>query len=102
MYEMLESLVEAQEAAGISPPKVTIKFIGHSMGAAVATIAAGRFKWDQKLPPGLDVKDITVKMHNFGSPRVGDVAFGTVSGAWRQRCTVYHISFASAARRCRP
>lgn len=56
-----EDLVAALEEFGAGRP---IWFTGHSLGAALATIAAGRYAKAHGL-------------YTFGSPRVGDIAYGS-------------------------
>ena len=60
----------------------TIAFTGHSLGGALATLAA--------LDIGRRVKKlgVSLKMYNFGSPRIGNKLFATefdetISDAWR-------------------
>ena len=75
LTELLGELAEAQRAAGVASPKLTIRVVGHSMGGAMATILASRLKWDQTLPAGIDARALTVKLHTFGSPYVGNEFF---------------------------
>ena len=73
---------EAKDSENDSSDKWTVAFTGHSLGGALATLAA--FDIGCRYPEGL----VNLKMYNFGSPRVGNGHFAKefdkkVPDAWR-------------------
>jgi hypothetical protein len=68
-------------------PNAKVYITGHSLGAAMATIAAGRIpKYESYLPPdarpGTRAKSITVDgVYTYGSPRVGNNEYAAAYNA---------------------
>lgn len=63
--ELLDTIVGGREL-GIK----TVHFSGHSLGAALATLASGYFS-----PLIRDISGCQIICHTFGSPRIGNSAF---------------------------
>ncbi|KAI1798768.1 alpha/beta-hydrolase [Daldinia bambusicola] len=63
--EIEDELLEAVEAAKKANPSYKIIFTGHSLGGAVATVAAGYAR----------EKGYELDLYTYGSPRVGNQAF---------------------------
>ena len=65
--EVAEDVLAALESAAALHESYAIIVTGHSLGGAVATIAAGHLRRD-----GFDID-----LYTYGSPRVGNLAFAT-------------------------
>ena len=62
-----DEMLEYADSLKAQYPTATIGITGHSLGGALATLAA----YDTKIK----FFDVDVHLHNMGSPRVGNTAF---------------------------
>lgn len=73
-----------------SPSALTLSFTGHSLGGALATVAAADIQTSlgELHPSGAYLPSFVTRVVTFGSPRVGDKAFAnyfqnSVQQSWR-------------------
>lgn len=72
-YALRPRMRAALAKAFLDAKPSAIMFSGHSLGAAIATLAALDLEFSPD--PAIDIDNVDVSLYTFGSPRVGNPAF---------------------------